>query len=81
VLYFAKARELAGKAEEQVEFPEAEQTAIEILRFLCARLPALSQVKDHVLMSLNLDFIEDYEQRLSLKNGDEIAIIPPLSGG
>ena len=81
VLYFAKARELAGTAEEQVEFPGTELNAVEILQYLCARLPALSQVKDQALLSLNLDFIQDYERRLLLKSGDEIAVIPPLSGG
>ena len=45
-------------------------------RFLISLLP----IRDSVIVAVNQEFI-DKDQLLQLKSGDEVAIIPPISGG
>lgn len=40
----------------------------------------LDPIKNTIKLALNENYIE-WNDELTLKNGDEIAIIPPISGG
>ena len=40
---------------------------------------ALKYIQENCLISINLEYYTDWS--VQLKNGDEIAIIPPVSGG
>jgi molybdopterin converting factor small subunit len=41
----------------------------------------LSEIQDSLVLALNQDYIELSDAPLNLAEGDEIAVIPPLSGG
>jgi molybdopterin converting factor subunit 1 len=75
--FFATLRERAGVAELSREFPEG-VTIAEIWRQLLDEFPALGGHHDGVGFAVNLEYVkEDYRPR----DHDEIAFIPPVSGG
>jgi len=82
VLYFAKGRELVGMPEEEIRLSIGEDITPEsLLDLLCKRHSALEEIRFTVILALNMEYLHDKTQRITLKNGDEIAVIPPLSGG
>jgi len=81
ILYFASLREQLDKASEQLERPESVTTIAQLRAYLCERGLPWSQVLDTdalVMMSIN-HAMADAEA--SVKNGDEIAFFPPVTGG
>jgi molybdopterin converting factor subunit 1 len=77
VLYFAAARELSGCSEECADAP-AGCTAGELLALLCARHAGLAALVPSLQLALN----QRYAPRdAPLADGDELALIPPISGG
>src|SRR5215471_4441937 len=75
--FFATLRERAGTAEMSREFPEG-ITIGEIWRRLGNEMPALAAHRDRVAFAVNLEYVqEDYRPRAN----DEVAFIPPVSGG
>lgn len=82
VLFFAKARELAGDIREaQLELPLQEQYCCsDLLTLICDKYN-LNLIKHNVILAVNEEYCDDLSNFVSLKSGDEIAIIPPLSGG
>lgn len=82
VLFFAKARELAGGiTETQLELPLQEQYHCSSLLTLICDKYNLNLIKHSVILAVNEEYCDDLSNCVSLKTGDEIAIIPPLSGG
>lgn len=82
VLFFAKARELAGEiTETQLELPFQEQYCCSNLLTLICDKYNLNLIKQSVILAVNEEYCDDLSNFVSLKTGDEIAIIPPLSGG
>ncbi|KAI8463979.1 MAG: ThiamineS/Molybdopterin converting factor subunit 1 [Monoraphidium minutum] len=80
VLYFARSREAAGGAgEEALELPEGSTTA-QLLDLLRGRHPALESVLRACVLAVNQEYV-GLDAALPLKEGDEVALIPPLSGG
>jgi molybdopterin converting factor subunit 1 len=75
--YFAHARGPAGCDAEALELPD-EVDADAIRAALSARHPALARVLPACRIAHNLDFIDG---RVALRDGDELAVIPPVSGG
>ncbi|HZO80599.1 MAG TPA: molybdopterin converting factor subunit 1 [Candidatus Binataceae bacterium] len=74
---FATLRERAGASELSREFPDG-ATVAEIWRSLGEEFPALSGHRDTVGFAVNHEYVQgDYRPRA----GDEIAFIPPVSGG
>jgi molybdopterin synthase catalytic subunit len=74
---FATLRERARAAELSREFPEG-TTVGEIWNRLLAEFPALGGHHDGVAFAVNQEYVrEDYRPR----NADEVAFIPPVSGG
>jgi MoaE-MoaD fusion protein len=74
---FATLRERAHAAELSREFPEG-TTVGEIWNRLLAEFPALGGHHDGVAFAVNQEYVrEDYRPR----NADEVAFIPPVSGG
>ena len=78
VLFFAKARELAGLRESELVLP-ADVTSSELKARVLADFN-LESIKDVVNLAVNEEFVEP-DIKLSLTEKDEIAVIPPLSGG
>jgi len=77
VLFFGVTHDLTGVAQEQLDLPEGE--SLEDLWGLYAqRFPRLVEVAGSLLLAVNQE-IADRTRRL--REGDEVAIMPPVSGG
>ena len=77
VLFFAAAREEAGTSE--VSLAVAAGTDTEALRAtLLARFPALEPLLPRCALARNSSYVEGVA---TLAHGDEVAVIPPVSGG
>ncbi|XP_016952733.1 molybdopterin synthase sulfur carrier subunit [Drosophila biarmipes] len=79
VLFFAKSRELANTSRSNVDVP-TEITASDLLDQLVTRF-GLTSIRDNLILALNESYIDNLSERILFKEGDELAIIPPLSGG
>ena len=77
VLFFGRLKELTGGTEDSAEF--ADGTTIEQLFALySARLPELAKYRSSVVPSRNQEFAA---WDTPLRSGDEVAFLPPVSGG
>jgi molybdopterin converting factor subunit 1 len=79
LLYFAQARQLAGVSEETWAPPaeaalDAQALWAEVLR----RHPALAPLRPHTRLARNGEFAP---ADAAFAAGDEVALIPPVSGG
>ena len=77
VIFFAAARDLAGGDSLAVELPRG-ATVADLRAELTRRLPALAGLLAKSAIAVNHDFADD---GFALKSADEVAIIPPVSGG
>jgi molybdopterin converting factor subunit 1 len=75
--YFAMAREILGKGAEERDV-DAEATAGSVLDDLVAETSRLAAMRGSVLLMVNQAYVGP-EHKLS--DGDELALIPPVSGG
>ena len=78
ILYFAAARERAQCQEEQVTLAPP-HTLNRLKQMLYQRHVELSSLDDYLRWAINQRFSESDD--LILKEGDEVALIPPISGG
>lgn len=78
ILFFAKAREIVGKKDDYliVETPINYDSLLSII----VDKYSLQEIKNNIKLAVNKQF-GDIEDSFQLKSGDEIAVIPPLSGG
>ena len=74
---FAAYQEEIGAEEQILEVPNG-TTALDVCDRLIAQHPALAEWKDQTRFGINLDFVDP---RTLLKPGDELVLIPPVSGG
>ncbi|GBF96605.1 hypothetical protein Rsub_09351 [Raphidocelis subcapitata] len=79
VLYFARSREVAGAPEEALDLPPGATTS-SLLDDLRSRHPGLAGVLTSCVVAVNHEYVAAGEAA-ELREGDEVAIIPPLSGG
>ncbi|KAH8256382.1 hypothetical protein KR032_005756 [Drosophila birchii] len=79
VLFFAKSRELARTPRSEVDVP-AQIVASELLEQLVAKFD-LTSIRDNLILAHNETYIENLSDQIHFKDGDELAVIPPLSGG
>ena len=77
VKFFGRAKELAGAAEWTVALPDGATTA-DLKTLITERAPALEAVLPATALSLNLEYVRS---DCRLHDGDEVALIPPVSGG
>jgi len=77
VLFFARARDLAGQAALEVDLP-AGGTVADLRRHLAERLPALAPLLAHSRFAIAQEFAADHEKLLAHA---EVALLPPVSGG
>ncbi|HET9959563.1 MAG TPA: molybdopterin converting factor subunit 1 [Polyangiaceae bacterium] len=79
ILYFAKARDLAGTSEETVELRPEVVTLRDLARELIELHPALGAgALERMRIARNESFAELDERPT---DGDVIALIPPVAGG
>ena len=74
---FAIARDLAGFAERLIELPDR-ATAGDALAAIVATAPALASAAGRFALAVNLEYAG---RGHLLSDGDEVALIPPVSGG
>lgn len=79
VLFFARGRELAGVSQRTVDLKDAADT-VQLIKFMLAEYPKLSEIVASTVLSLNQEYLDPTET-VPLKDGDEVAVIPPVSGG
>lgn len=77
VMLFAAARDMAGADSVAIELPDA-ATVADLRAELARRVPALAKLLAKSAIAVNQDFAEG---GLFLEPTDEVAIIPPVSGG
>jgi len=77
IRYFARCRELAGIDRESYQFSEM-VTLAEVRAEIRLRHPALSPYLKATRLAVNQEFATD---DMPVKDGDDIALIPPVSGG
>lgn len=76
VRFFGAAADLAGTRE--AELTTAETTLDELWSLLSERYPDLSPMRDNLAFAVNGEYarMEDH-----VEPGDEVAVLPPVSGG
>ena len=77
IRYFAGHRDITGTREEQLDLAEG-LTVADLWDALIERYPRLAPYRGRMLYSVNEDF---GTLATVLHDGDEIAFIPPVSGG
>jgi molybdopterin converting factor subunit 1 len=77
VRLFARLRDLAGAGElvREVEPPATVQT---VWTSLTAEMPALSQYEGTMSVAVNAEYAK---MAAIVRDGDEVAFLPPVSGG
>ncbi|TMW63883.1 hypothetical protein Poli38472_014793 [Pythium oligandrum] len=78
VLFFASVREAVGKREETLELQDEVCTLATVRRALCARYPEAATTIQAITLAKNLEYADD---ATPVQDGDEVALIPPISGG
>ncbi len=76
VKFFALGKELIGENQLEMTLPEG-ATAGELIAQLKKKHPRFAALTSF-LVAVNLEYAE---LNTPLKNGDEVAVIPPVSGG
>lgn len=76
VLFFALGRELTGVEELEMTLPEGATAAVLIER-ISEKYPRFRELRSYMI-AVNMTFAGS---GTVLKAGDEVAIIPPVSGG
>ena len=77
VLYFASIRERVGRDRDELELPTG-ACVRDAVRAAQVLRPGLTPMDPSVRVARNLEFAT-YDE--AVKEGDEIALIPPVSGG
>jgi molybdopterin converting factor subunit 1 len=77
VLFFGRLRELLSKAEEHIEIAEG-ATLATLFEWYASKYPQLGKFQTSLVASRNQEFAA-WDTRLGA--GDEIAFLPPVSGG
>jgi molybdopterin converting factor subunit 1 len=77
VKLFAVAKDLVGTGETELSLQDGSRSS-DVLDHLLKANPGFSSWKNHLRVAVNAEYVE-LDHRLH--NGDEVAIIPPVSGG
>ncbi|XP_040195264.1 molybdopterin synthase sulfur carrier subunit-like [Rana temporaria] len=80
VLYFAKSSELAGVRSENITVPQ-EITSKQLWEKITSLHPRLCIIQDFVVLAVRQEYVAIGDEVIRLHPGDEVAVIPPVSGG
>lgn len=77
VLFFGVLREAMGTAHEALVLPEG-ASAMDILARMRDRAPQLGKLWERTAIAVNQSYVP---VSTLLRDGDEVALLPPVSGG
>lgn len=77
VLFFGRLKDVVGQSEESLDLAEA-PTIEQLFTLYSARIPELAKYRSSVAASRNQEFAS---WDTPLCPGDEVAFLPPVSGG
>ncbi len=77
VLFFGLLKDICGHAEERLDLPEG-STAGSVFDHYAAAFPRLRQMASSIVLARNHEFVQTADR---LSEGDEVALLPPVSGG
>ena len=77
ILFFGMLKELAGRASEAIDVAEG-ASVVDVLRHYESQIPQLKEALPSLALAVNQQYAGPDTK---LKAGDEIALLPPVSGG
>jgi molybdopterin converting factor subunit 1 len=77
VRYFALVREIVGRRTEDREVPEG-TSAGDLIDQIVSEYPTIERLRQSTMLMVNQEYVEPAHM---LSEGDEVALIPPVSGG
>jgi molybdopterin converting factor subunit 1 len=77
VRLFARLGDIAGTREMVVDVGEGLR-AVDVYRLLCEAHPGMAGLNGSLMYAVNAEYVEAEHP---LRDGDELALIPPVSGG
>ena len=77
VMFFGQLREIVGAPEERAELSEGARVE-DLFERYGRRYPRLAEFRASIAPSLNQEYVD---WRAPLASGDEVAFLPPVSGG
>ena len=77
-MFFAGAKDIVGKNEQEFEV-ETNFSSEQFSDLLLSSYPELKDIWGSCILAVNLKYIDGAP--ITLKDGDEVAVIPPISGG
>ena len=77
VLFFGQLKDICGRAQDDLELPE-NSTAVSVFRHYAAEFPKLAGLAGSIVLARNQEFTTS---SALLAPGDEVAFLPPVSGG
>lgn len=75
MLYFSIVREKLRREEEELDFSGS---VAQLREFLCEKYPELKPIWERVRFAVNYEYVDD---GYILKGNEQVAVIPPVSGG
>jgi molybdopterin converting factor subunit 1 len=77
LLYFAQAREIAGTEKEETKVPSP-STVEKIVLSAAKSHPGLRKLRQVIRVAVNQQVVDGV---VDLRDGDEVALLPPVMGG
>src|SRR5271154_2905347 len=77
VLFFGMLKDIAGRTEEQLEVPAGVPLSV-VFDHYAERFPRLREMAGSIVMARNQEFTA---LSAAIAEGDEVAFLPPVSGG
>ncbi|CAG8459243.1 7349_t:CDS:2 [Ambispora gerdemannii] len=92
MLYFASARDITKVSSEKIPIssdPNSNSDSLDsnslsinqLTNLLLTRYPGLKPILEHSMYAVNMVYVEKNENEVKIRPDDEVAIIPPVSGG
>jgi molybdopterin converting factor small subunit len=79
-LFFAESRIVTGLSEQIFEFTEGSIHLSQLIEQILKQYPALEKLLKRALWAINEEYTSTLEDPI-LTDKDQVALIPPLSGG
>ena len=76
-LFFATCRDIVGEREVSLEMVEG-TTVRDLIELISSEHPSFRSMESSLMVSVNQTYVDRMEL---LNDGDEVAFIPPVSGG